>query len=63
MERSLGSEIAIAFGERLRRLYAQDELALPPQVAASLDRLRRAEQGSRAQGNACSSLAAPPPTR
>lgn len=47
MERSLGAEIATTFGERLKRLYAQDEQSLPPQLAASLERLKHAEQALR----------------
>ena len=51
MERKLGAEIATTFSARLKRLYTPEADDLPPQMAACLARLRRAEQGDGSEGD------------
>jgi|APFEC2959095171_1045051.scaffolds.fasta_scaffold40492_1 hypothetical protein len=59
MERNLGAEIAITFSERLRHLYApEDNDRLPPQMAACLERLRRAEQTTGSESDCHDGLSA-----
>lgn len=47
MEREFGTEVVRTFGARLRRMYEPDEQTLPFPVADALERLRRAESGTR----------------
>jgi hypothetical protein len=43
MERDFGKDIARSFGTRLKRAYRLEESALPQQMLACLEQLKKAE--------------------
>ena len=46
MERNYEQEIVGMFGTRLKLIYELNEHTLPREIAVSLDRLRKREQGA-----------------
>ncbi len=47
MDKEFGMEVVSTFGARLRRMYEQNEQAVPSLMAETLERLKRAEERAR----------------